>query len=276
MGRWLADVAGTLTSAVFTSAGVSLFARVWVPGRPDPPKVLLLHGFPGTELNFDLAHALRRAGFLVVLPHYRGSWGMGGTYSWAHVLQDTHACAAWMRSPAFTAAHGDGDLHALIGHSLGGFAALQAGVAVPTARVVSIAGYNFGAAFRDRANPAAREALGRDWDAATMPLAGTSGRALAEEALGCPEEWNLDRLGGRYAGRDVLLVAAARDEIAPPSVHHDPLVASFADAGVNVSDECLDTDHSLASARTRLCDDVSRWLTAEVLRGKECSTTGCT
>jgi pimeloyl-ACP methyl ester carboxylesterase len=263
MASRLDDVAGTLTSAVFTSAGVSLFARVWVPGRQDPPKVLLLHGFPGTELNFDLAHALRRAGFLVVLPHYRGSWGMGGTYSWAHVLQDADACAAWMESPAFTAAYGDGDLHAVIGHSLGGFAALQTGVAVPTARVVSIAGYNFGAvASRDRANPAAREALGRDWEPATMPLAGTSGGALAAEAFDCPEDWNLERLGGRYAGRNVLLVSAGRDEIAPSSVHHDPLVASFADAGVNVSNERLDTDHSLASARTRLCDVVCRWLFA--------------
>ena len=252
---------GTLTSAVFTSADVPLFARIWVPGRQDPPKVLLLHGFPGTELNFDLAHALRRTGFLVVLPHYRGSWGMAGTYSWAHVLEDVHACVEWMRSPAFTAAYGDGNLLAVIGHSLGGFAALQAGVSVPAAKVVSIAGYNFGAvADRDRRNPAARDALGRDWDPATMPLGGTSGRALAEEALGCPEDWNLGRLGGRYAGRDVLLVAAARDEIAPPAIHHDPVVAAFAETGVNVSDARLDTDHSLASARTRLCDVICRWL----------------
>jgi hypothetical protein len=54
----------------------------------------------------------------------------------------------------------------------------------------------------------------------------------------------------------------ARDEIALPSVHHDPPVASFANAGVNVSDECLDTDHSLASAISRLCDIVCRWLIA--------------
>jgi hypothetical protein len=263
MPRWLDDAAGTLTSAVFTSAGVPLFARVWVPSRQDPPKALLLHGFPGTELNFDLAHALRRSGFLVILPHYRGSWGMAGTYSWAHVLEDAHACAAWMRSPASSRAYGDGDLRAVIGHSLGGFAALLAGVSVPAAKVVSIAGFNFGAvACRGRGNPAARDALGRDWDPATLPLGGTSGRALAEEALGCPEDWNLDRLGGRYAGRDVLLVAANRDEIAPPSIHHDPVVAAFAAAGVNVSGARLDTDHSLASARTRLCDVVCHWLIA--------------
>jgi hypothetical protein len=263
MTRWLDDTEGTLTSAVFTSAAVPLFARVWVPRRQDPPKALLLHGFPGTELNLDLAHALRRAGFLVVLPHYRGSWGMAGAYSWAHVLEDVLACAAWMRSAAFTQAHGEGDLRALIGHSLGGFAALWAGMSVPAAKVGSIAGYNFGAvADRDRRNPAAREVLGRDWEPATMPLGGTSGWALAQEALDCPDDWNLGRLDGRYAGRDVLLVAAARDEIAPPSIHHDPVVAALARAGANVSEARLDTDHSLASARTRLCDVVCSWITA--------------
>jgi pimeloyl-ACP methyl ester carboxylesterase len=261
MTRWLDDAAGTLTSGVFTSAGVSLFARVWVPDRPDPPTALLLHGFPGTELNFDLAHALRRMGFLVVLPHYRGSWGMAGTYSWAHVLEDTRACAVWMRSPGFAAVYGDGELRAVIGHSLGGFAALQVGLSEPAAKVASIAGYDFGAvADRDRGNPAARDALGRNWDPATMPLGGTSGRALAEEALGCPEDWHLGRLGRRYVGRDILLVAAARDEIAPPAIHHDPVVAAFAEAGVKVVDARLDTDHSLASARARLCDVVCRWI----------------
>lgn len=42
------------------------------------PTVLLSHGFPGIEKNFDLAQALRRIGFHVVLYHYSGSWGSDG------------------------------------------------------------------------------------------------------------------------------------------------------------------------------------------------------
>jgi hypothetical protein len=36
-----------------------------------------LHGFPGNERNFDVAQALRRAGYAALVFHYRGSWGVG-------------------------------------------------------------------------------------------------------------------------------------------------------------------------------------------------------
>ena len=52
------------------------------------PTVLLSHGFPGIEKNFDLAQALRRIGFHVVLYHYSGSWGSDGAYAYAHNLED--------------------------------------------------------------------------------------------------------------------------------------------------------------------------------------------
>lgn len=48
-----------------------------------------LHGIPGWERNFDLAQALRRAGFHVLVFHYSGSWGNDGTYSLAHILEDS-------------------------------------------------------------------------------------------------------------------------------------------------------------------------------------------
>ena len=56
--------------------------------RPGEDPVLLLHGFPGNERNLDLAQALRRAGWTVVFFHYRGAWGSGGDFSFAHVLED--------------------------------------------------------------------------------------------------------------------------------------------------------------------------------------------
>jgi hypothetical protein len=41
----------------------------------------MLHGIPGTEQNFDVAYALRDAGFNCLLWHYRGCWGSEGSYS---------------------------------------------------------------------------------------------------------------------------------------------------------------------------------------------------
>jgi hypothetical protein len=58
--RATADSLGTLKSVIFSSNGVNLFARLFVPAARPYRIVLLFHGFPGSELNFDLVHDLRR------------------------------------------------------------------------------------------------------------------------------------------------------------------------------------------------------------------------
>ncbi|MBS0478202.1 MAG: hypothetical protein JSR79_02745, partial [Proteobacteria bacterium] len=66
----------------YTSAGVALPARLFQASGGKPhPTVLLLHGFPGTEMNFDLARAIQRAGWNVLAIEYRGVWGGGGKFS---------------------------------------------------------------------------------------------------------------------------------------------------------------------------------------------------
>jgi pimeloyl-ACP methyl ester carboxylesterase len=62
---------GTRLNAVFFIAS----------GRGPHPVVLLLHGFPGNEKNLDIAYTLRRAGWDVLFPHYRGAWGSAGSFS---------------------------------------------------------------------------------------------------------------------------------------------------------------------------------------------------
>ena len=85
------------------------------------PTVLLSHGFPGIEKNFDLAQALRRIGFHVVLYHYSGSWGSDGDYSLTHDLEDADTVLDFIlqnESYGFDKEH----IYA-VGHSLGGLCA---------------------------------------------------------------------------------------------------------------------------------------------------------
>jgi pimeloyl-ACP methyl ester carboxylesterase len=57
-------------------------------GKENNPLLILLHGFPGNETNFDIAHAVRRFGINVAVFHYRGSWGSGGSFSISNSLSD--------------------------------------------------------------------------------------------------------------------------------------------------------------------------------------------
>jgi uncharacterized protein len=225
--------------------------------------VVLLHGFPGNERNFDLAQALRRAGYAALVFHHRGCWGMGGDYAWRHVLQDAATVVAAVRAGAFAAAHRlDPSRVAVVGHSLGGFAALMTAAADPAVRAtVSVAGFDLGTAAGLCADPATRaecvEALGSD----LLPLRGTSGAALVEEMMAAGPAWRLAGLAPAFEDRPVLLVGTGRDPVAPHEVHHEPLVQAYAARpGIRLEHLVFPTDHALSDHRLELTGTVLDFL----------------
>ena len=93
----------TLTLA---SHGAALNAVVYEAAGAEPkPTLLLLHGFPGGELNLDIAQAARRAGWNAVYFHYRGSWGSPGDFSFTHVVEDAQSVFDEVRGAEFARAH---------------------------------------------------------------------------------------------------------------------------------------------------------------------------
>lgn len=237
-------------------------------GAGPHPTLALLHGFPGVEQNADLAHAARRAGWNVVVPHYRGSWSSPGRYSWTNVLEDAAAAVDWIRADSIAPMLGsDPTAVAVAGHSLGGFAALMTAASDPMiAGAASIAGFNFGAYTAALANtPDGIERTAAAWTDDAAVLHGTSGRALAVEAFERDSAWDLRRAAGGLAGtrgdRPLLLVAASDDDIAPPELHHEPLVGALRAAGARaLTSEVFTTDHSFVDARLALANLLVDWL----------------
>ena len=105
--------------------GVRINAILFAAAGAGPhPTVILLHGVPGNDPNFDIARAIQRAGWNVLTFHYRGSWGSPGRYSFTHCREDGEAAVAWLRAPATSADYGiDPNRIVVIGHSMGGFVA---------------------------------------------------------------------------------------------------------------------------------------------------------
>lgn len=253
------------TAVTVESSGVQLLAVMHRPGGPGPhPVVVLLHGFPGHERNFDLAQVLSRAGYAALVFHYRGSWGVGGTWAWRNVLEDSARVVAAVREADFLTQHRlDAGRVAVLGHSLGGFAALRTAAADEAVAVVgSVAGFNFGAAARAAAaDPAVRAAYVSGFGESLLPLTGTSGEALAAEMESAGDDWDLARLAQPLADRPVLLVAGARDDVAPPVMHHEPVVAAYQAHGVtNMEHVVFPTDHALCDHRVALARTVVAFL----------------
>lgn len=49
-------------------------------------------------MNYDLAQIFRRAGYNVMVFHYRGSWGSDGTYSIINILEDAETAVNFLKS----------------------------------------------------------------------------------------------------------------------------------------------------------------------------------
>jgi pimeloyl-ACP methyl ester carboxylesterase len=239
------------------SHGALLNALTYVAAGPGPhPVVLLLHGFPGNEKNLDLAQTLRRAGWDVVYFDYRGSWGSPGDFSFTHSLEDTNSAIAYIRDPANAKKlRADPNYIVLIGHSMGGFMALQAGANDPAIKaIVAISAADFGAS-QLQSIPAGQHDAAVKGLAAHLaeegmaPLARCTPEGLAREVVANAAKWAFPSLVPKLMSRP-LLVVTSDDGLAPVN---DALVEALRSAGdTRVTTTHMPTGHSYSDHRIAL------------------------
>jgi pimeloyl-ACP methyl ester carboxylesterase len=246
------------------SHGALLNAFVYVAAGAGPhPAVVLLHGFPGNERNLDLAQDIRRAGWDVLYFDYRGSWGSPGDFSFSHAIEDTVAAAAYLRQPAMTKLlRLDPSRIVFIGHSMGGFMAVQGTAADP-----AIIGFGLISAADlggripqslSKEEQVAIQRLSAGYAREGMaPLAGCTPEGLARETLANAKQWSFLSKVNSVKNRPALVVTSD-DGLAPGN---DAFASALRAAGDNrVTTLHLPTDHSYSDQRTALSTAVLRWL----------------
>ena len=241
---------GRLLSVLYTAAGEGVH-----------PTVLLLHGIPGCERNFDLAQSLRRAGFHVMTFHYSGSWGSDGSYSLANDLEDTNTVLDFVlqdRKYGFDKQH----IYA-VGHSLGGFVCGQlsahrheikgAVLLMPCdiGRLPLIA----------QEDPASWQTIQEVLEDSAQWLSGTSGEALLREALHRSADFRLERAAEALAPKPVLCIGGTLDIYTPPVLHCEPLAHAVQEAGgTSIQTVSYPTDHFFADYRLTVAETVTTFL----------------
>lgn len=122
----------------FVSNGKHVYGEImWPDGEYSEPRpcVIMLHGFPGSARNDDIAHALCRIGCVVMIPHHRGAWGSEGKYLITHCIEDACNLVDYARSDAFCQKYNvNAQNIVLLGHSMGANTALNAGKNIPDIR----------------------------------------------------------------------------------------------------------------------------------------------
>ena len=234
------------------SGGVELNAIALVPAGAGPhPTVVLFHGLPGNEKNLDLAQAMRRAGWLVVAPNYRGSWGSPGHYSFKGNLADARAVLAYVRGPEGAKLGVEAKRLVIVGHSMGGWVtAVTGGRDEGVAGAVLISAADVGTIAR--APEKVRLDLARDNHES---LAATPEEMAAEMATFTPDEGFAGAAPG--LAKHPLLVVTSDDGL---QANADKLVMDVKTRGGRVAVVHIATDHSYDDARIRLESVVLDWL----------------
>lgn len=236
------------------SGRVELNAVAYVAQGAGPhPTVVLFHGLPGNEKNLDLAQAIRRAGWTVVAPNYRGSWGSPGRFSFKGNLADARAVLAYLRGPAGQKLGVDPKKIVVMGHSMGGWVtAVTAGQDANLAGAVLISA----ADMTGEAKAPAKERL-KLAEENREGLAASSREMADEIAMLTPD------LGFAAAApglaKHPLLVLTSNDGLKPGA---DRLVMDVKQRGGHVAVVHIATDHSYSTARIGLESAILEWLEA--------------
>ena len=242
-----------------------LNAFVYVAAGAGPhPAVILLHGFPGNERNLDLAQDIRRAGWDVLYFNYRGSWGSPGDFSFSHSIEDVASAVAYLRQPANAEKlRLDPSRIVLIGHSMGGFMAVQGTAADPAIMALGmISAADLGGRIpqplpKDREQQAL-QALSAGYEHEGMaPLAGCTPEGLARETIANASRWNFLVQVAPLKKRPALIITSD-DGLAPSNT---AFASALQKAGnSNVTTLHLATDHSYSDQRAALSAAVLKWL----------------
>ena len=246
-----------LVGITVPSHAVEMDATLYLAGGANSHgTVLLLHGLPGYETNGDLAQSIRRAGWNVLLFHYRGTWGTAGAFSQSAAIEDTAEAVRFLRNPASIAKyHIDPRLLVVIGHSFGGFVAAYEGSHDPDIKAIAmISAVNLG---KINADPKARETRLKRWDTQLHPVPGVSATELFAEAERHAKDWDFIQWADAMHTRPVLLIEADDQNHADMEALASALRQK---AAVALQETAVATDHSFSDHRIELQSIVIKWL----------------
>ena len=244
-------------SLVIDSHGSKIYGCLLLPGFDDLnstcPVVLMLHGYPGNEKNIDLAQLLRMAGYAVVYFSYRGVWGSHGEYAFTHLIEDTKTVADYIRA---TAANNriDPDQLYLLGHSMGGFAAINAMAAgLKAAGAILMAPCD--AAGKYLYNKKAFETLMKTQDQGYF---NTSSRdSLENEVREHAEEWLFVNAAQKLdTNIQYRFIGGALDTATPPETHIYPILETLNQLGAKVDYWELCDGHNFPASRMQLAEHI--------------------
>ncbi len=227
-----------------TIAGYAFIAN----GEKAKETILLLHGLPGNDNQFDIAQSIRRTGRNVIHFNYRGSWGSQGDFLYSNSLEDVNLIIAYLSKPENakrlrinTAAF------VVIGRSYGGgIALIQGSKNEQIKKVIAISSMNAGFRFHSTQN-LSELSLWKDYLNKQIML-NVNPNAFLQEILDHKEKFNVVTYKNLLKNKKVLLIESRKNN------HH------WIQLLENINIKMIESDHNFISNRIELTTTIIEWL----------------
>jgi uncharacterized protein len=258
------DFPSSMSPVMFLNNGQKLFGTIFKAAGPEAkPTVLMLSGFPGNELNHDIARMFQRFGFNAMTFNYSGSWGSEGEYSFQNILDDTFTAVNFLKSDFCREKFKvDTDKIILFGYSMGGFSALFNAARIDSIKnVIAVAPFNagmFGQVLES--NMEIKEYAHSQMIDAMNFVNNGSAENLLNEMISNKEEWNLLTHLKSLAQKNIIIFGARYDSIAPLAIHHTPLTENLKMVNPNSEVILLEAGHSFSNKRIELMELIFNWV----------------
>ncbi len=234
---------------IFNIKGDSVAGYAFIAnGEGSKETVIMLHGLPGNDNQFDIAQSLRRTGRNVIHFNYRGAWGSQGDFLYSHSLEEVDEVIKYLsNSENSKRLKIDTNAFVLLGRSYGGgLALIQGSKNERVKKIIAISSMNAGSRF----NPiqALSELSGWKNYLNRQVMLKVNAHIFLQEMLDNKEKYNVVTYKNQLKHKKVLLIEGSKN-------NH-----SWISLLENIDLKMFESDHNFISNRIELTTVLIEWL----------------
>ena len=254
-----------ISDITIDSSKKKLSADMYIASGSKPhPLIVIPKGFPDAVESLDLPLILRRDARSYLVFNCRGTGESEGSFSFQNAIDDVKAVLKFVKSDNVVNMYNiDINNIILLGHGMGGFAALMAAAAESGVRAcIAIAPFDFGImGGRAMIDIEALKPMKKMFEVLASSLKGATADDLMIEVMSNSDRWKFIDNARSLANQNLMIVGGSRDIFALPELHYQPLVNRLLTYKPrSFRHLLLDSDHSFMDQRMLLSQLLDEWL----------------
>jgi dienelactone hydrolase len=217
-------------------------------GEKPKETVIMSHGLPGNDNQFDIAQSIRRTGRNVIHFNYRGSWGSQGDFLYSNSLEDVDEVVKYLSNAENSKRlRIDPNSFVILGRSYGGgIALIQGRKNERVKKIIAISSMNAGSRFNPVKNLSELSGWKNYLDRQVM--LNVNPNTFLQEMLDNKEKYNVVTYRNQLKDKKVLLIESTENNQSWISLLED------------IDHKMIESDHNFISNRIELTTVLIGWL----------------